>query len=185
MRSAPLVLTGLLAACASTAVRAPAPDASPWPPLPPATLGAERAANQRLHAAFGDREVSLDCVVQVNTRRLTVIGLVPAGPRLFNIDYDGEHVAAQRSSELPGQLQPEFLLNDLQLTLWPLAALQSAFGHSRWSVTQGDPRTRRLLRDRRLIAEVHYAGADPWNGRAWLVNFERGYSITIDSLPLE
>jgi hypothetical protein len=186
MRSAwAVALAGLFAACASTPEHDSGPGATYWPPLAPATLGAERAANQRLRAAFGDQEVSLDCVVKVSAGHLTVIGLVPGGPRMFSVDYDGEHVAAQESAEIPEDLRPQLLLNDLQLTLWPLPALQSALDHSRWTVTEPDARTRRLARDRKLIAEVHYASADPWTGRAWLVNFERGYSITIDSLPLE
>jgi len=69
--------------------------------------------------------------------------------------------------------------------LWPRAALQSALEKSAWRLTEPDPRTRRLTRDSKLIAEVHYATPDPWTGRAWLVNFERGYSITIDSEPLQ
>jgi len=61
-----------------------------WQPLPPSTLGAVRGANQRLRAAFGKQEVSLDCVVNVDADHLTVIGLLPGGPRVFTVEYDGK-----------------------------------------------------------------------------------------------
>ena len=34
-----------------------------------------------------------------------------------------------------------------------------------------------------LEAPLHYASADPWNGRLWFVSFESGYSLTIDTAP--
>ena len=186
MRSAPVVaIACLLASCANLRPRGSGADAAYWPALPPATLGAERVANQRLHAAFRDREVSLDCAVKVSAGDLTVIGLLPGGPRVFTVEYDGAHLTSQKTDEIPEAMRPQLLLNDLQLTLWPLPALQSALEHSDWTVTQADARTRRLMRGGLLVAEVHYTSPDPWTGRSWLVNFEHSYSITIDSQSLE
>lgn len=173
-----------LCSCTGTPAHEEAVTTASWHPLPPSTLGSARGASQRLRAAYGKQEVSLDCVVSVDAERLTVIGLLPAGPRVFTVEYDGKQVSAQKSPNLPEALQPELLLNDLQLTFWPREALQAALEKTAWRVTELDPRTRRLTRDSKLVAEVHYATADPWTGRAWLVNFERGYSITIDSQPL-
>jgi len=180
-----LPLASLLASCTATPARTGSPATESWQPLPPATLGAVRGANQRLRAAYGKQEISLDCVVNVDAAHLTVIGLLPSGPRVFTVEYDGKHLSADKSPNVPAALQPELLLNDLQLTFWPREALQAALDKTSWRVTEPDPRTRRLTRDSKLIAEVHYASADPWTGRAWLVNFERGYSITIDSEPLQ
>lgn len=189
MHRASGTLIAMLAACSASCVTHPPAQktgvTSPWQLLPPSTLGATREVNQRLHAAYGEREISLDCVVTVNADHLTVIGLVPGGPRMFTIDYDGQHVTVQKNAGVPDALQPELLLNDVQLTLWPRRALQQALENSSWAVAEPDPRTRRLTRDGKLVAEVHYATSDPWTGRAWLVNLERGYSITIDSQPLE
>ena len=63
-------------------------------------------------------------------------------------------------------------------------------GRSGWRVsTPAYPdrvRTQRQVVDyalqrRALLAEVHYATADPWSGRLWFVNFEFDYSLTIDT----
>ena len=176
----------VLASCATTsASRGTQATAPAWQLLPPSSLGAVRAVNQRLRAAYADQEISLDCAVSVTTELITVIGLLPAGPRLFTVSYDGRQVDAETSQDVPAALKPERLLNDLQLALWPRQALERAFENSRWRLTEPDPRTRRLLRDGRLVAEVHYGTADPWTGRIWLVNFDGGYSIAVDSQRLE
>jgi hypothetical protein len=144
-----------------------------------------RSARQRLRAMVGDREIVLDCVVEVTRDRMTVVGLLPAGNRVFSVRYDGTRVEQERTPQVPPQLRPEQLLADVQLAFWPEMALQDAFRDGHWTLTQPDRRTRRLLRDGRLIAEVHYGDADPWRGRVWLVNFERDYALIVDSLPLE
>jgi hypothetical protein len=59
--------------------------------------------------------------------------------------------------------------------------LQSAYAASGETVSEPHAGVRRVLRGDRLVAEVHYATADPWNGRLWFVNFEFGYSLTIDT----
>ena len=187
MRKAALILMfSLMASCAtSQAVRRTSPTSPTWQLLPPSSLGTTRAANQRLRAAYADQEISLDFAVSVTADRITVIGLVPAGPRMFTVSYDGHQMDARASHEVPAALEPGRLLNDLQLALWPRQALERAFEGSRWRLTEPDERTRRLLRDGRLVAEVHYTTADPWTGRTWLVNFDGGYAITVDSQSLE
>lgn len=187
MRSALLIAIGaFVAACATTpAVRGTAAAAQTWPLLAPATLGSAQSASQRLRAAYTDQELSLDCAIDVTAERITVIGLLPAGPRVFTLNYDGQRLDAETSAGVPAALKPERLLNDLQLALWPRAALERAFDNSRWRLAEPDPRTRRLLRDDKLVAEVHYADADPWSGRLWLVNFDGGYSIAVESQRLE
>ena len=90
--------------------------------------------------------------------------------------------APKERRSFPTSLDPERVLADMQLALWPLPAVQAAFrergprGHR--AVRRRAPRCRR---GDALIAEVHYAGADPWNGRLWFVNFEFDYSLTIDT----
>ena len=78
------------------------------------------------------------------------------------------------------ELDPR-VLADMQLALWPLPAVQTAFRERGYSVSEPFAGVRRLMRDDKLLAEVHYTGADPWNGRLWFVSFEFDYSLTIDT----
>jgi hypothetical protein len=156
-------------------------DAASRPLVAPATLGAERAANQIVRGALGQREITLNCVVTVKDGMMTVVGLSAIGVRVFTIRYDGQNTTVDNSLPVPPQLTPERMLADLQLVYWPLQALEKTLRDAGWEVSESAPGTRRLRRDARVVAEVHYAGTDPWNTRSWLVNLEHGYTLNIES----
>jgi hypothetical protein len=100
---------------------------------------------------------------------------------LFTASWDGNVVSAQKSAFVPENVDPERVLADVQLALWPLPDVRQAFSQSGLEVTEPFAGVRRLRRGDALIAEVHYASADPWNGRLWFVNFQHDYSLTIDT----
>ena len=112
---------------------------------------------------------------------LKIVGVSATGQRLFTASWDGKNVTADRSPFVPKDLAPERVLADMQLALWPLESVRAALRDSGQEVTEPFPGVRRLRRGDRLIAEVHYAGADAWNGRLWFVNLEFGYALTIDT----
>ena len=175
--SAGLVL--LLGACAGSAPTAPA--SSPWPLVAPASLGSERVVNQVVRGAFGSRELTFNCVVTVKDGSMTLVGMNSLGVRLFTIRYDGKEVHSETAPALQGAFMPERLLADLQLVFWPFASLEKPMHEAGWQLSEPVSGLRRLRHGERLIAEVHYAGVDPWSARSWLVNFEHGYSLQIDS----
>jgi hypothetical protein len=169
-----------LSGCAGMSGERPAA----WPPLSPGSLSATRTAQQILRVAFGERQVTLNCVVAVTPQSIAVVGTTAAGMRAFTVKYDGTTVQAQNhlplhsAADLP---PPERLLNDLQLVHWPLEALQRQFANSDWTVSEPYRGTRRLQRAGQLVAEVHYAAADAWSGMSWLANLESGYTLGIES----
>jgi hypothetical protein len=112
---------------------------------------------------------------------MTIVGLSAMGVRIFTIKYDGQSTSVENTLPIPPQLTPERLLADFQLVYWPLGALRPPLEAAGWKVTEPAPGTRRLRRDDRLLVEVHYANADPWAGRSWLVNIEHGYTLNIES----
>jgi Protein of unknown function (DUF3261) len=181
-----LALCLLLGACATPPAPPQAVDQVPdaWPLLPPAALGRTVQVKQILHAAFAASTVDLQCALTVEPDRVTVVGLTPLGLRAFTIGYDGTRVDAQRAPQVPAFIDGARLLDDIQLVFWPLPALQAALAPAGWIVIEPFSGTRRLLRGDALIAEVHYAGTDPWSGRVWLVNFRNRYTLTIDTSQL-
>jgi len=146
----------------------------------PAGLSA-RSASQVIHAVYGARSMTLSTAIELDAASLKVVGVTATGQRLFTASWDGTAVSAQKSAFVPDNVDPERVLADVQLALWPLPAVQAAFGKAGLEVTEPFAGVRRLRRGDALIAEVHYAGADPWNGRLWFVNFEFDYSLTIDT----
>jgi len=155
------------------------------PLLSPASLGATKNSTQVLDFAYRDKEMSLQCAVQVTQDRLTLVALGPLGQRAFTLDYDGIEVHADMSPYVPGSLPPQRILGDLELALWPLAAWQRSTEGTDWQVSSPRPGLRRVRYRGRLISEVHYAdagsGSGPWNGRAWLVNTALGYTLDLQT----
>ena len=170
-----------LGACVSTP---PKPAGPERPLVAPATLGAERVVNQVVRGAFGSREVTFNCVVTVKDGAMTLVGMNSLGLRLFTIRYDGKTVQSEMTPAMHAPLLPERLLADLQLVFWPSETLADPLRQAGWQLTEPAPGTRRLRRGEQLIAEAHYSSADAWIGRSWLVNFEFGYSLQIDSQAL-
>jgi hypothetical protein len=187
----PALLVALLAGCVHTPPRAPSSPAildpapaSPSLPSPffasPGALSS-RSASQVIHAAYGSRVATLRTAIQIDAAGLQVVGVTATGMRLFTASFDGRRVSAERSPLVPKEVSPERVLADMQLALWPLSSLQSGYADSGQTVSEPLPGLRRVLRGERLIAEVHYATDDPWTGRLWFVNFELGYSLTVDT----
>jgi hypothetical protein len=165
------------AACTHTPPESPTAE----PALaPPDAVGARRAS-QVIRAAYGARAVTLRTAIEVNAAGLEVVGVSATGQRLFTARYDGTKISAEKSPFVPASLDPARVLADMQLALWPLPAVQAAFAGRGLAVSEPFAGMRRLMRGDRLLAEVHYAGADPWSGRLWFVNFEFDYSLTIDT----
>jgi hypothetical protein len=98
--------------------------------------------------------------------------------------YDGQATSVDNNVPIPPQLTPERLVADLQLVYWPATTLDKPLAAAGWQLSEVGAGTRRLRRASRLIAEVHYAGSDAWSGRAWLVNLEHGYTLSIESKAL-
>lgn len=156
------------------------------PATAPATLApldaiTPRSASQVLYAAFGARAVTLRTALELDAAGLRVVGVTATGQRLFTASWDGQRIDAEKSPLVPGEVDPARVLADVQLALWPLAPVREAFGAAGLDVSEPFAGVRRVLRGGRLVAEVHYAGGDPWNGRLWLVNLEHDYSLTIDT----
>lgn len=151
------------------------------PSLAPPDAVGTRSASQVIHAAYGARSVVLRTAIESAPGKLDVVGVTATGQRVFSAHYDGTTIDAQRSAFVPDQLDPERVLADMQLALWPLPAVQAAFRTRGLTVTEPFAGVRRLSRGDALLAEVHYASADPWAGRLWFVSFEFDYSLTIDT----
>lgn len=176
-----LALAAALCGCAG-APPAPAPPQHP-PLLPPASIGVTRQAGQIMRGAFGTREVTLRCVVRATPAQILVVGVTATGQRAFSVSWDGTAWNVRSAPMVPDALRPDLLVADVQLALWPLPVLQAAYAPAGWEVSEPGGGVRRLRQGGRIVAEVHYASADPWNGRYWISNFRYSYSLEIEPAP--
>src|SRR6185369_6422331 len=109
----------------------PATGANTAPPAhtplaPPDAVGV-RSAAQVIHAAYGAKSIVLRTAIEVTAGKLEVVGVTATGQRVFTARYDGETIDARKSPFVPDKLDPERVLADMQLALWPLSAVQAAF----------------------------------------------------------
>lgn len=92
--------------------------------LAPSALGCEVALQQQLQFRFGTQARGLDALLEADASevRLLVQALDQSGVQLH---WDGRELQQQRASWLPPAVRGERVLDDLQFTLWPAAAIRA------------------------------------------------------------
>jgi hypothetical protein len=173
------LLSALLTACAS----GPSAQAPPSPALsfrlPPASLGRVLAWQQRLQVTSqGRAQPPLDALLEADAQGLR-LALLGAGQTLARLEWDGQSLHAERAAGWPKEIPPERVLSDMQLALWPLAPLQAALPAD---ATLTDEGPLRVLRQRGAIVTTV---RDPGSLHIELVNQPLGYTLRIDSMPLD
>jgi hypothetical protein len=90
-----------------------------------------------------------------------LVGLA-LGQRVLTLHYDGETLQSWRHSMLPTELRDEDVLEDLQLTLWPVDAIRSALP-PRWRIEESGLR-RTIFIDDMPVMVIDYSGQPRWIG---------------------
>lgn len=165
----------LLAACATV----PPPPARLGLQLAPAELGAAIELQQHLTIERNGKTDELDAALEVDANRLELVGLA-FGQRVLSLNYDGVHMTEWRHFMLPAQVKAADILEDMQLTLWPLEAIRKALPDG-WTI-QDSNLERRLFMGDALICVIHYSAMPRWSGTVQLENLRYHYRITIVSL---
>lgn len=166
----------LLAACATT----PPKPARLGLQLAPAELGVEIALQQHLTIERNGKTDQLDAALEIDAKQLQLIGLA-FGQRVLSVQYDGKNMTTWRHFMLPEQVRSEDILEDIQLTLWPIAAIRNALPPG-WHIEDEGLR-RSLYLENKLVCDIHYSAMPRWSGTVKLENFRYHYTITIQSKP--
>ncbi|MES2740479.1 MAG: DUF3261 domain-containing protein [Pseudomonadota bacterium] len=172
------LLVALLAGCAS-APPAPAP-ARLGLRLAPAALGHSISVQQHLRVERGGRIDELDAALEVDPGQLDLVGLA-LGQRVLSLHYDGKELSTWRHFMLPAQVRAEDVLEDMQLTLWPAAAIQAALPAG-WRIEEQGMR-RTLSLDGVPVTRIDYSAHPRWSGTVVLENLRYHYRLTIQSAP--
>ena len=132
-------LSGALGACASAPPRAQAHDV-PQLRLAPALLGHPLNLQQHLTLQAPGHDQQLDVLLEADERHVQM-GVVALGQVAARLDWDGTTLAESRAPWWPEAVSGSRILSDLQLTLWPVAAIQAALPAG-WTLAEsGDVRT--------------------------------------------
>lgn len=146
--------------------------------LAPATLGESISLQQHLRVEREGRIDELDAALEVDPDRLDMVGLA-LGQRILTLHYDGRQLQSWRHPLVAEQLRGEDVLEDLQLTLWPVDAIRQALP-SGWRIEESG-RRRTLLFDGAPVMVIDYSGEPRWSGKIELANLRYQYRLTIQS----
>ena len=146
--------------------------------LAPGALGETISVQQHLTVQRGSSNNDLDAALEVDANKLTLVGLA-LGMRVLSLEYDGRELTEWRHAMLPAQVRAADVLEDVQLTLWPVAEIARVLPAG-WTVEEaGLRRTLRLNGD--TVATITYSGLPRWQGTAVLDNQRYQYKLTIVS----
>lgn len=148
--------------------------------LPPAALGETVNLQQHLTVEREERTEELDVALEIDAEHLAMVGLV-FGQRVLTMDYDGETLTSWRHFLLPKRVRSEDILEDIQLTYWPVEVIRQALPEG-WRIEDTE-RRRTLFSDGTPVMVINYSGQPRWNGTVELSNLRYGYRLTILSSP--
>lgn len=175
-----------LGACAS----APPPPARLGLKLAPSALAAAFSVQQHLRVERGERIDELDVALEVDAAHFELVGLA-FGQRVLTLHYDGEQLTSWRHPMLPAQVRAEDVLEDLQLTLWPLGAIRQALPAG-WRIEEHPMRSSLYTGRRRTlymgelpVMQIDYRAQPNWSGTVVLENLRYHYRLTIETAPVE
>ena len=175
LRTGVIAAAMLLSACATTA---PPPAARLGLKLAPSALGESISVQQHLRVERNGRSDELDVALEVEPQRLEMVGLA-LGQRVLSLSYDGTELKSWRHVMLPSQVKAEDVLEDMQLTLWPVAAVRAALPAG-WEVEEQGLR-RTLSLNGETVMVINYSGMPRWSGKLVLDNLRYQYRLTIES----
>lgn len=165
----------VLSACAGSA---PPAAARLGLKLAPSALGESISVQQHLRVERNGRSDELDVALEVEPQKLEMVGLA-LGQRVLSLRYDGQQLSSWRHVMLPSQVKAEDVLEDMQLTLWPAAAVRAALPPG-WQVEEQGLR-RTLSLNGETIMVINYSGLPRWSGKLVLENLRYKYRLTIES----
>ena len=147
-----LACAGALAGCASAPAAA---RAAPQLRLAPALLGHALNLQQHLTLQAPGHDQQLDVLLEADERHVRM-GVVAMGQVAAHLDWDGTTLTEDRAPWWPQAVSGSRILSDLQLTLWPVAAIQAALPAGwRLEETSG---VRTLTQDGAIVTVVTRTG---------------------------
>jgi hypothetical protein len=151
------------------------------PNQPP--FGAGTTAIQLVQATYGERREVFQALIEATADRAEIVVTIPSGPRLMSIAWGPTGIASTIEPQVPAQMTAEHMLSDMVLIYAPKATLELALSGGVLT-TSPSGEARKITKDGKdliLITRPPEQTANPWNGRAVIMNLAYGYRIEIRS----
>ncbi|WP_086774102.1 DUF3261 domain-containing protein [Vibrio coralliirubri] len=152
----------------------------------PAELGYSLTASQLISATWENDTQQLPVQVEVTADKVVLAGFSSWGTRILSLQYQNQVIDTQVLSGLGATLpQPEQVLFNLMLTLWPANAWAQPLQSIGWHLVDTDT-TRTVFDDnQQAIISIEYqakVGEPKTSGEIVFKHLIQGYTITIQTL---
>jgi len=178
-----LLLSGCLSKYQNSIEHVSVADTVNYTLLPTIPFSNGLTLTQSATVTYQDESHDLIFHTEITNRQLTMVGLSPTGTRLFTIVMQEGSVNAEGFSSLIDAIKPEYLLADLQLSLWPQDQLNQNLSGA--VVKEPRPLTRNVVQANNTIITVHYSEAEYYKGDIQFTHHQRGYNLSLTPLAIE
>lgn len=153
----------------------------------PASLGYSLTASQLVEAQWQNAEQTrneqLPVQLQVTADKLVLAGFSSWGTRILSLTYQNDMISTDVMSGLGGVLpQPEQVLFNLMITLWPSSAWEAPLNKVRWQIIDED--NSRAIFDNHgdKIIDILYSNKDRLKGEITFHHLIDNYTVKIKTL---
>ena len=167
----------LLVSLLGCATVPPAP-VSPQLRLSPASLGTTLALQQQLTVTVAEQTHRVEVLLEADPQAVRV-AVLSLGQTAARLEWDGVNLTQSRARWWPEAISAERILDDMQLMLWPAAAVSAGLPPG-WSLASS-PHLRVLSRDGQAVVHVRYEAPNI----SELVHLRQGYRVRVESHVLE
>ncbi|MEZ8060748.1 DUF3261 domain-containing protein [Vibrio splendidus] len=152
----------------------------------PAELGYSLTASQLISATWKTDTQQLPVQVEVTADKVVLAGFSSWGTRILSLQYQNQVIDTQVLSGLGATLpQPEQVLFNLMLTLWPTEAWTQPLQNISWHLVDTDNTRTVFDDDQQAIIRIEYqakANEQKLSGDIVFKHLIQGYTITIQTL---
>ncbi|PTP40760.1 DUF3261 domain-containing protein [Vibrio splendidus] len=152
----------------------------------PAELGYSLTASQLISATWETDTQQLPVQVEVTADKVVLAGFSSWGTRILSLQYQNQVIDTQVLSGLGATLpQPEQVLFNLMLTLWPAEAWTQPLQTIGWHLVDTDNTRTVFDDDQQAIIRIEYqakANEPKISGDIVFKHLIQGYTITIQTL---
>lgn len=153
----------------------------------PASLGYSLTTSQLIEAQWQNgaqtRSEQLPVQLQVSQDKLVLAGFSSWGTRILSLTYQNDSISTDVMSGLGGVLpQPEQVLFNLMITLWPSSAWEAPLNKVRWRMI--DENNSRAIFDSvgEKVIDIHYSNKDRLVGEITFNHLIDNYTVKIKTL---
>ncbi|WP_286296241.1 DUF3261 domain-containing protein [Vibrio apostichopi] len=152
----------------------------------PAELGYSFTASQLISATWQDDTQQLPVQVEVTLDKVVLAGFSSWGTRILSLQYQNQAIETQVLSGLGATLpQPDQVLFNLMLTLWPIEAWAQPLQGIGWHLVDTENSRTVFDENQQAIIQIDYQaepGTHKTTGNIVFKHLTQGYTITIQTL---